>query len=243
VEGWRYREMYDLEDRHWWFRARRTVIWAMLRRAGINSAPRLLDAGCGTGRNLVEFGRLGTAEGVDLSPEAVEFCRSRGLEGVRQGRFEELPFEDGRFDLILATDVIEHLDDDRRALLELRRVAGPGARLVVTVPAYRWLWSQHDESLHHRRRYTAGELRERVTATGWLAQVETYFFTALLPSVAAVRGVRRLRSAENPRSDFTLAPSALGRLLELPSVGEAKLIERGARLPAGVSVGMVGVAG
>jgi SAM-dependent methyltransferase len=243
VEEWRYREMYDLEDRHWWFRARRTVIWALLRRAGVDSAPRLLDAGCGTGRNLVEFGRLGTAEGIDVSPQAVDFCRSRGLEGVRQGALEELPFEDGRFDLLLATDVIEHLDDDRHALLELRRVARPEARLVVTVPAYRWLWSQHDISLQHRRRYTAARLRERATAAGWRAQVETYFFTALLPGVAAVRSVRRLRSAETPRSDMTLAPPALGRLLELASAGEAKLIERGARLPAGVSVGMVGIAG
>jgi SAM-dependent methyltransferase len=243
VEEWRYREMYDLEDRHWWFRARRTVIWALLRRAGVDSAPRLLDAGCGTGRNLVEFGRLGTAEGIDVSPQAVDFCRSRGLEGVRQGALEELPFEDGRFDLLLATDVIEHLDDDRHALLELRRVARPGARLVVTVPAYRWLWSQHDTSLRHRRRYTAARLRERATAAGWRAQVETYFFTALLPGVAAVRSARRLRPAETPRSDMTLAPPALGRLLELASAGEAKLIERGARLPAGVSVGMVGIAG
>ena len=243
MEEWRYREMYDLEDRHWWFRARRTVIWALLRRAGVDSAPRLLDAGCGTGRNLVEFGRLGTAEGIDVSPQAVDFCRSRGLEGVRQGALEELPFEDGRFDLLLATDVIEHLDDDRPALLELRRVARPGARLVVTVPAYRWLWSQHDTSLQHRRRYTAARLRERATAAGWRAQVETYFFTALLPGVAAVRSARRLRPAETPRSDMTLAPPALGRLLELASAGEAKLIERGARLPAGVSVGMVGIAG
>lgn len=243
MEEWRYREMYDLEDRHWWFRARRTVIWALLRRAGVDSVPRLLDAGCGTGRNLVEFGRLGIAEGIDVSPQAVDFCRSRGLEGVRQGALEELPFEDGRFDLLLATDVIEHLDDDRHALLELRRVARPGARLVVTVPAYRWLWSQHDTSLQHRRRYTAARLREQVTAAGWRAQVETYFFTALLPGVAAVRSVRRLRPAETPRSDMTLAPPALGRLLELASAGEAKLIERGARLPAGVSVGMVGVAG
>ena len=243
MEEWRYREMYDLEDRHWWFRARRTVIWALLRRAGVDSAPRLLDAGCGTGRNLVEFGRLGIAEGIDVSPQAVDFCRSRGLEGVRQGALEELPFEDGRFDLLLATDVIEHLDDDRHALLELRRVARPGARLVVTVPAYRWLWSQHDTSLQHRRRYTAARLRERATAAGWRAQVETYFFTALLPGVAAVRSVRRLRPAETPRSDMTLAPPGLGRLLELASAGEAKLIERGARLPAGVSVGMVGIAG
>ena len=242
MDDWRYRELYELEDRHWWFRGRRAVIRALLARAGIERAPRMLDAGCGTGRNLVEFGHLGEAEGVDMSAEAVAFCRRRGLDGVRQAPVEELPFEDGRFDLTLATDVIEHLDDDQRALRELRRAARPGGRLVVTVPAYGWLWSQHDESMHHRRRYTQRRLSHALRASGWEPQVRTYFFTALLPAVAAVRLLRRLRPGEAPRSDMTLAPRALGRLLELPSTGEAKLIERGVRLPAGVSVGVVCVA-
>ena len=239
MEEWRYRELYELEDQHWWFRARRTVIWALVRRAGVGPAPRILDAGCGTGRNLVEFGPLGQPEGVDFSADAVEFCRRRGLEGVQQASLEELPFEDGRFDLILSTDVIEHLDDDLRVLVELRRVAAPGARLVVTVPAYMWLWSNHDESMHHRRRYTQRRLRQQVTAAGWEPQLGTYFFTTLLPGVAAVRMLRRLRPDAGGSSDLELAPSMLNRLLELPSVGEAKLIQRGVRLPAGVSVGMV----
>jgi SAM-dependent methyltransferase len=239
LEDWRYRELYELEDKHWWFRGRRTMIWAMLRRAGIGSSLRILDAGCGTGRNLVEFRGLGEAEGVDFSPEAVEFCRQRGLARVQRAPIEELPFEDGRFDLILATDVIEHLDDDRRALAELRRVAAAGAHLVVTVPAYQWLWSQHDESMHHRRRYTVRRLHQQVTASGWEPRVETYFYTGVLPAVAAVRTLGRMRSRESSSSDLALAPPVLNRLLELPTLCEARLVERGHRLPAGVSVGMV----
>jgi SAM-dependent methyltransferase len=239
VEDWRYHELYELEDRHWWFRGRRSVIWALLRRAGVPQSPRILDAGCGTGRNLVEFAHLGEAEGVDASDEAVEFCRRRGLSGVRRAALEELPFDDGRFDLMLATDVIEHLDDPRRALAELRRVAAPGARLVLTVPAYMWLWSSHDESMHHRRRYTARRLAADVSAAGWVPEVRSYFFSGMLPAVAAVRTTRRLRPARNGRSDLALAPPALNRALELPVRAEARLIERGVRLPAGVSVGMV----
>jgi SAM-dependent methyltransferase len=242
LEEWRYRELYELEDRHWWFRSRRRVVRALLEHAELGPAPRILDAGCGTGRNLVEYASLGAVEGVDFSADAVEFCRLRGLEGVRQAALERLPFEADRFDLIVATDVIEHLDDDRVALAELGRVAAPGGRLVVTVPAYAWLWSQHDESMHHRRRYSERGLSEALEASGWEPQVRTYFFTALLPGVAAVRLLRRLRRTETPRSDMTLAPAFLGHLLELPSTGEAKLIERGVRLPAGVSVGVVCVA-
>ncbi len=239
LEEWRYRELYELEDRHWWFRGRRRMIWALLRRAGITAAPRILDAGCGTGRNLAEFGRLGAAEGVDVSADAVEFCHRRGLTGVQQAPLEELPFEDGRFDLILATDVIEHLDDDRRALTELRRVAARGAHLVITVPAYQWLWSQHDASMHHRRRYTADQLRRQAAATGWEPEVETYFYSTVLPLVAAIRAFRRGPSGKDASSDLALGPASLNRLLELPVRGEARLVERGHRLPAGVSIGMV----
>jgi SAM-dependent methyltransferase len=239
LDDWRYRELYELEDRHWWFRGRRAVIWSLLRRAGLPPSPRIIDAGCGTGRNLVEFGRLGEAEGVDSSDEAVAFCRRRGLRSVRRAPLDALPYDDGRFGLILATDVIEHLDDDRRALAELRRVAASGARLVVTVPAYEWLWSEHDVSMHHRRRYTLAGLQAATAAAGWRPVVRSYFFSLLLPAVAAVRLGRRLLPGRREWSDLALAPGFLGRALELPMRAEARLIERGVRLPAGVSVGMV----
>ena len=241
MEDWRYREQFELEDRHWWFRARRRVISSLLTRAALPPSPRILDAGCGTGRNLLEFGKLGRATGVDVSPQAVEFCRGRGVEDVRQAAVEDLPFDALSFDVLLATDVIEHVDDDMAVLRELRRVAADDARLILTVPAYQWLWSAHDESVHHRRRYTAGRLRERVLATGWAPTVETYFFSTVLPPVALLRTVRT-RTGRTGKSDLALPSPPVNRLLELTVRGEARLIERGLRLPAGVSVGMVCVA-
>jgi SAM-dependent methyltransferase len=238
LDEWRYRELYELEDRHWWFRGRRAVIWALLSRAGPPASPRVLDAGCGTGRNLVDLARLGPAEGVDASEDAVEFCRRRGLEDVKRAELGALPFEDGRFDVVVATDVIEHIEDDAGALRELRRVARPGARLVVTVPAYSWLWSEHDVSMHHHRRYTLGSLGERLSAAGWEPTASSYFFSAILPAVAAVRLVRKLVPGRSRRSDLDLSPPAVGRALELVMRAEAWLIARGVRLPAGVSVGV-----
>ena len=156
-----------------------------------------------------------------------------------EASIEALPFEDARFDLILATDVLEHVPRDDLALGELRRVAAPGARLLVTVPAYHWLWSQHDDSHHHLRRYTAARLRARVVPAGWRPALQTYFNTALLPPIALVRMLARRRAPSNGRTDYQLTGGALNRLLALPMRGEAALIERGARLPAGVSIGMV----
>jgi SAM-dependent methyltransferase len=243
LEQQAYREQFELENTHWWFEGRRAVIWALLRHAGMPSGARVLDAGCGTGRNVVDFAALGTVTGVDSSPEAIEFCRQRGISGVSRGVIEQLEFEDGSFDLILATDVLEHLHDDLAAMVELRRVAAPGAYLLSTVPAYRWLWSQHDSEHHHFRRYTSRELRRRLERSGWKPVAWSYFNSVLLPPIAAVRVLGRRGGAGNgDRPDLRLTPPWLNGLLTQPMRLEASLIGRGARLPAGVSFGVVSVA-
>ncbi len=231
------------------------MIWALLARAGVTGSRRagvtgsrpeasgslrVLDAGCGTGRNLLEFGVLGPVQGVEISSEAIEFCAARGIHGITQAPIEEMPFNDGSFELVLATDVIEHLDDDRRALREIWRVAAPGAWLLVTVPAYRWLWGPHDEIYHHVRRYTLRSLRESLLAGGWSPVVWSYFNSLLLPPAAAVRLAARVRHSDGDgRLDVNLTPPALNRALLAPMELEAALIKRGVRFPAGVSIGIV----
>jgi SAM-dependent methyltransferase len=247
LEQQAYRQQFELEDEHWWFRGRRAVLWALLARAGVTGprrevggSLRVLDAGCGTGRNLLEFGVLGSAQGVEISSEAIEFCAARGIRGITQAPIERMPFDDCSFDLVLATDVIEHLDDDRAAVTELHRVAAPGARLLVTVPAYKWLWGPHDEIYHHQRRYTLLRLRAVLRASGWTPVVDSYFNSLLLAPVAVVRLAARVRpAAGDQRLDVDLTPRALNRVLVAPLELEATLIRRGLRFPAGVSIGIV----
>jgi SAM-dependent methyltransferase len=238
MEGGAYAEMYELEDRHWWFRGRRKLIWALLGLADLPPSPRLLDAGCGTGRNLVEFGGLGPATGMDPSEEAVAYCRKRGLANVRCGVLESLPFEAGSFDVLLACDVLEHVYEDSVALNELFRVADRGATLVVTAPAYRWMWTEHDVQLHHFRRYTLGQLKRRVSVAGWRTLHATYFNSILLPGIAAARVASRL-SPRRGHTDLDRTPGSLNGLLERPLSLEAGMVSRGVRLPAGVSVALV----
>jgi SAM-dependent methyltransferase len=238
VDRLAYAEMYEQEDVHWWFRGRRDVIWALIGHTTMVPSPRLLDAGCGTGRNLVEFGSLGPATGVDPSSDAVTYCHERGLVDVRQAGLESLPFPDGSFDLLLACDVIEHVADDIGALGELYRVAAPGAALVLTVPAYRWLWTDHDIQLHHLRRYTLGVLRSRVVAAGWEPVRATYFNSLMLPMVAGARLASRVVH-RRARTDLDRTPAHLNGVLAAPMRLEAMAIRHGVRLPAGVSVGMV----
>lgn len=234
-----YRELYEVEDRHWWFRGRWAVVEALLSRTSLPSSPRILDAGCGTGGNLQRYSRLGHAEGAELYEEAVRMCHSRGFDQVVQAGLEELPYEDGRFDLIASTDVLEHIAAEQDALRELLRVAAPGGALVLTVPAYMWMWTAEDENLHHQRRYTRKRLWQAVERAGWEPQIATYFNTLLLPPIALVRVLRKGKEGGGEQADLDRTPAWLDGPLSLPMRAEARLIRAGVSLPAGVSVGIL----
>ena len=152
---------------HWWFVGRRKIIESFIERVclalkskvPVREAPHILDVGCGTGANLEMLAQFGNAEGVDVSAEALEFCRARGLRQVKQGAAEALPYGDHSFDLVTGLDVVEHLDDDVAGLKEMRRVLRDGGRAVLFVPAFMFLWGVQDDISHHRRRYTVKKVR------------------------------------------------------------------------------------
>jgi SAM-dependent methyltransferase len=229
--------MLDVDEHHWWYRGRRRIIRAELDRIPLGSAARVLDAGCGSGRTLEELGRYGEVHGLELNPEAAEIARARGRGEVVVGRLEELPWDDGTFDLITCLDVIEHTPDDRATLHELRRVCRPGGWLLVTVPAYPALWSLHDEANHHYRRYGRRTLRSAALAAGWTVARITSFNTLLLAPAAVVRLAQRRRVASDGYTPaLTLGPPWLNQALELPLRIEAKWLAEGRTLPAGLSL-------
>ncbi|MEP6570785.1 MAG: class I SAM-dependent methyltransferase [Acidobacteriota bacterium] len=186
-----YAIMRRVEEGHWWFVGRRRIIRSFLERLfremkaeGRNSAARILDVGCGTGANLGMLSEFGAAEGVDVSAEALSFCRARGLENVRLGAAEALPYDDNSFDLVTGLDVVEHLDDDLGGLKEMRRVLRCNGRALVFVPAFMFLWGVQDDISNHRRRYTMNSLKREVTAAGFAVERATYvnlsFFAPIL---------------------------------------------------------------
>jgi len=231
------RRTHEVEDLHWWYRGRRRVIDEALRGLGLPAGLEILDAGCGSGRNMVELARYGTVTGLELADASVARARERAVGEVVQGTLDEMPFADERFDLAVSFDVIEHLDDDRRALRELRRVVRDGGTLLVTVPAYQWLWSEHDVVNHHRRRYTRRTLEAAAHDAGWQTVSTTHFNGLLLPAAIAHRGLSRLRRSNGePVSDLERTPGRLNALLERPLLLEARLIASGRRIPAGLSL-------
>ena len=230
-------QTHRAEDRHWWYRGRRTVLAGVIARLGLPPNPRILDAGCGSGRNMVELARQGTVTGVELSETSASLARDREVGEVIEGSVLEMPFGPDSFDLAVSLDVVEHLQDDLGALRELRRVVAPGGSLLVTVPAYQWLWSGHDEINHHHRRYTRRSLQRVAEQAGWEQTRTTYFNSLLLPVAILLRALDRLSTKTTESSlDLWVPPEPLNWLLERPLALEAALIGRGGRIPAGLSL-------
>jgi SAM-dependent methyltransferase len=230
-------QTHQAEDRHWWYRGRRTVIEKVMKDLDLPAGARILDAGCGSGRNMIELARHGAVTGIELSDTSVELARQRDSGEVIDGSVLEMPFADDSFDLAVSLDVIEHLEDDLGALRELRRTVAPGGSLLVTVPAYQWLWSGHDEINHHHRRYTRRSLRRVAEQAGWNQARTTYFNSLLLPVAIVLRVLDRINTKTTESSlDLWIPPEPVNWILERPLALEAALIGRGGRIPAGLSL-------
>ena len=185
-----YREMADTEGRHWWFTARRVILSSLISRLGLPERAKIVEIGCGTGGNLEmlsAFGEVSAME-TDDSARAIAAEKAGARVVIRAGRCpNEIPFERRSFDLVCLFDVLEHIDEDVATLRAVGGLLAPGGHAVITVPAYRWMWSAHDEFLHHKRRYASGELREKIAASGLKTRKLSYFNTLLFPLAATAR--------------------------------------------------------
>jgi SAM-dependent methyltransferase len=236
VKAAEYRRMFEAEERQWWYAGQREVARALLepfsRRSG---GWRLLDAGCGTGYNLLALASLGEPLGVDLSSDAIRFCRERGVRVARAGLLA-LPFAAASFDAVTSFDVIYHawVEDDGAAVAEMARVLRPGGLLLVRVPALEALRGAHDAEVLTRRRYTRPELERLLRGAGLELVRSTYANSLLLPLLYARRTLDRLLAREG--SDVGFLPAPLERLFRAAFGVEAALVRRGLALPLGASV-------
>jgi SAM-dependent methyltransferase len=233
-----YAEYAEIEDTHWWFRGRREIFDCLL--APLAGAPlRILDVGFGTGAMLGFLARYGAVVGMDRSLEAMRFARSRSGASMLLGDITRIPLATGTMDLVTAFDIMEHVDDEAAAFAELARICRPGGHVLVTVPAYRFLWGNQDVVSHHRRRYTLAGLETRVHAAGLVPRRLSYFNALLFPVVAAIRLVRRLRGEPHGAgvpSDFSMTrPGLVNDALARVFAAEGRWLAR-RRLPVGVSL-------
>jgi len=234
-----YGIMRRVEESHWWFVGRRKIIQSFLERV-VRTLKRdeekikILDVGCGTGANLEMLAEFGEAEGVDVSTEALSFCRERGLANVKQGEAEQLPYEDGAFDLVTGLDVVEHLDDDLAGLKEMHRVLRREGRALLFVPAFMFLWGVQDDISNHRRRYTIDGLKKVVKQAGFEIEHATYanitFFAPILLGRMLMR-LTGLRPASENNITVGFLNGVMGKVF-----GSESLVLRHANFPFGVSI-------
>ena len=237
-----FEQLIEVEDRHFWFVSRNRTLSTVLAHVTVADNARVLEIGTGTGNTLRVLERAfpgATLVGVDLFEEGLAAARIRTRAHLVRANIERLPFQ-SEFAVIGAFDVLEHVEDDRAALTNIRRLLAPDGHLVLTVPACARLWSRFDNDSHHFRRYEPDELRERLVSAGFVVERLTYFFAALYPVLRIGRWLSdRLpvrKGASSPVArELRVVPIVNAAAMSILEI-EARVASAGFRLPIGTSL-------
>lgn len=232
-----YRIFFEIQKKHWWFVTKKEIVLDMISRHMTKGGDvkKVLDIGCGSGLMLSALEKTGQAYGMDMSDDAIKFSKEIFEGEVKKGALpDQVPYEDGFFDLITALDVIEHIDDDAGSLKAMHSLLMPEGVIVITVPAYMFLWSSFDEMNEHKRRYTLTELKEKLVQAGFTVEKISYYNTLLFPIVFAVRMLNNLLNRDGA-SDVDMPAGPVNFVLK-QIFGLEKYLLRFLNLPFGVSV-------
>jgi SAM-dependent methyltransferase len=230
-----YDTMADLDQRHWWYRARRQVLAALIRRLVRPPAnAKILEIGCGTGHNLAMLGAFGNVDALELDEKVRSVAEKRLGREVMSAPLPELAgVPERHYDLVGAFDVIEHIDDDKAALASVASRLKPGGKLVMTVPAHQWMWSAHDVVNHHKRRYSKSALKQLIAASPLRLDALGYFNSLLFPVAVAERLSSKIRGKDE--ADLSVPPGPINAALEGVFAVERHLVGR-LPLPPGLSL-------
>ena len=224
MESYLYDDLYELEEQHWWHRAKRELVFRLLASYSFRKHIKILDVGCGTGKNVETFAAFGESWGLDMSPRAITYCKKRGLTRVRIGEAEKTGLPSGMFDAITLLDVLEHTDD-KKTLREMRRIMAPGGVLIMTIPAYQWLWSQWDVVLHHKRRYERTGLTALLKKEGFKVRKVSYVYSFLVIPVFLIRMIKSRLLSGQYASDFRMSSPVVNYCMLRVSRAEAWIVD------------------
>jgi SAM-dependent methyltransferase len=194
-----YKELYELESKHWWFVAKKRIVLSLMRKyINYDKNNKILDAGCGSGLMLNDLKEFGQVYGMDYSKEAIKFSKLIFDGEIKQGYMPgNIPYDKNYFNGIIALDVIEHIENDQDALIDLKEHLTDNGIFVVTVPAYMILWSNHDVVHQHKRRYTLSELKEKLFHAGFKIEKISYYNSILFIPIFITRQIHRLLKVES----------------------------------------------
>ena len=239
MEPEEYSSMAQVEASHWWYKGLRERVFVELD-DHVGEGTTVLDAGCGTGGTMAALRSrfpLAKITGIDLSPLAVPHAKDKAAGDVAHGTVNALPFADGVFDVVLVLDVLYHSGvDDNEALQELLRVLKSNGIVLINVPAFEWIRSDHDKVVHTARRYTAGQLRAKATQVGFEIVDCGYRNSLLFPLMVVQRLAERVTRHKAPKSAVVRLSAPVNFLLGAVLGFENRLLKSGVRFPAGGSV-------
>ncbi|OEU61585.1 MAG: hypothetical protein BBJ57_01150 [Desulfobacterales bacterium PC51MH44] len=231
-----YLQTREVEDKHWWFAGRRMIIKHMIESLKLPQRSAILDVGCGTGGNLALLSEFGNVMGVELDDRALELACGRRVGKVLKGSLPDgMPFETQFFDLICILDVLEHIEDDLSSLRSLKTLLTPKGYMLLTVPAFPFLWGQHDMEHHHKRRYQATALQRIIQKAGLKIKHLTYYNTWLFPVVVISRILRQIVPSKQVGADVQIPNCTVNKLLQAVFGSERHLVNR-MKMPFGVSI-------
>lgn len=234
-----FRNYFEVEKNHWLFKGRRALLLENLSRFNDKKPKQtqVLDFGCGSGLFVDALSHKGyDAYGLDISDEVVKLGQLRGVKNLGVVDSHHIHFPNNSFDVIVASEVFSHLEDETWALEELHRILRPGGLIIITAPAYMWLWGIQDEAAHHYRRYTMGNLSAKIQASAaWEMIHSSYFNTLLFLPIALVRVASRLLRLKNRESDFDINNEWMNNFFAMLFDFERRMLEK-ISFPFGVSI-------
>ena len=232
---------HQLEEINWWFVSRRNIVLQLVNETDINMNDKILEIGCSGGPLLKSLKQNGFTNtyGIDISDNAINECRNKGIVNVSVMDAAKTQFKDKEFDLIIASDVLEHLKDDNAALTEWHRLLKPNGKLIIFVPAHKYLWSNHDEINNHYRRYSKSELIERIRTANFKIERKSYWNLLALFPVTLLQIISRSQWNNNETKDhlFELHPGINKILINILKL-ENQFLKRG-DFPIGISLFVV----
>lgn len=240
MEKHEYEVMFRMEEDYWWYLGLRDLVWLYIGQfEKKQNTLKILDAGCGTGKFLETCGNY-CAYGIEISEEAFKYLKRRKIKNVVRSSISHLPFNKGVFNLIISLDVLYHarVKKDEDVLIEMYRLLAGDGLIILNLPAFEFLRSEHDQAIHTKQRYTVKDIQNKLEQAGFTIEKITYRNTFLFPVAALVRLLKRvslIKGAE-ARSDLRLLPPWLNKLLFLLLLIENRLLYYGVKFPFGLSV-------
>lgn len=238
MDGEAYKEMIELQEKHWWFVARRDVIKAFVKlQMNESSASKVLEIGCGVGGNVGLLSQSGNYLGIDMHRPAIDYCSEKFPQfNFQCTRVEDIPqeFSFNKFDSIYILDVLEHIDDELAILQSTQNYLTQNGKILLTVPAFEFLWSPHDDFVHHVRRYTKNRLQKTLEEAGYKVERISYFNSILFPLALIQRlGMRLMKKKLS--THLSTPPALVNWLFTVIFAQEAWILKH-TNLPVGLSI-------